>query len=68
MALSEEELGALRLLDSYGDGLDLTGRRVGTRVKNVVKGLLFQGYMAGELKNLRMTDKGRTELKMETQS
>lgn len=60
--MTEEEIGALRLLDTYGDGLDLTGRRVGMAVKNVVKGLLFTGHMAGTLGNLSMTEKGREEL------
>ncbi len=63
--LTPEEFGALRTLSNYGDGLDLTGRRVGTKVKNIVKGLLERGYMAGSLGDLRETDKGKTALAAE---
>jgi hypothetical protein len=61
--ITEEELGVLRLADTYGDGLDLSGPRVTRSVKNVVRDLLGRGLLVGELSNFNLTDSGRDALK-----
>lgn len=60
--LSEAERGVLRLVAVYGDGLDLGGPRITRRAKAAARSLMAQGFIAGTIRNCRLTDSGRAAI------
>lgn len=61
--LTKHELGVLRLAETYGDGLDLTGPRVSSAVKLAEASMRDMGALEGSRENLKLTEFGRKILK-----
>lgn len=59
MQLSETDMGVLRTVERYGDGLDLSGPRVSPMVKAAAKNLIHSGHLCGRVGELSLTDLGR---------
>lgn len=60
--LDNEERSLLTLAQTYGDGLSLSGPKIGRRVKEVAKRLIQYGYLGGKMSSLSLTDAGRKAL------
>jgi len=60
--LTEAELNVLKLCNSYGVDLDLSGPRVGGTVKAAARELLRKGYLTGQIKHLTLTGRGESAL------
>jgi hypothetical protein len=60
--LTEIETSVLKLANSYGVDLDLSGPRVSRDVKAAVRELLRKGHLTGTIKGLSLTVRGSSEI------
>lgn len=60
--LTEIEMNVLKLCNSYGVDLDLSGPRVSRTVQAAARELLRKGYLCGQVKHLSLTGKGESAL------
>lgn len=60
--LTEIELNVLKLCNSYGVDLDLSGPRVSRTVQAAARELLRKGYLTGAVKHLSLTVRGDAAL------
>lgn len=60
--LTETEMNVLKLVNSYGVELDLSGPRVSRSVQAAARELLRKGYLTGQVKHLSLTVRGETAL------
>ena len=63
--LIEEELGMLRTVATYGDGIDFGGPRVSRKVKRLAEDLIARGLLYGSYRNCGLTPAGRAALPRE---
>lgn len=61
--LTDVELGVLKLANSYGVDMDLSGPRISRTVKAAVRELLRKGYLTGTTKALSLTVRGDGHLR-----
>lgn len=60
--ITDDEMGVLSLAEQYGAGLDLSGQRIGARVKAAARECARKGYLSGKPKSYSLTDAGRALL------
>lgn len=58
MDLTEIEINVLKLVNSYGVDLDLSGPRVSRTVQAAARELLRKGHLTGTIKALSITVRG----------
>lgn len=60
--LTEIEIGVLKLVNSYGVDMDLSGPRISRTVKAAARELLRKGHLSGQVKHVSLTGKGEIDL------
>jgi hypothetical protein len=61
-AISEHEMGVLRLLETLGGAYAIQGPRIGAAVKQAARDCVRKGYLTGTPKMYSLTDAGRSLL------
>lgn len=60
--LTDTELGVLKLANSYGVDLDLSGPRISRVVQAAARELLRKGHLTGTIKAVSLTVRGAAAL------